>query len=229
MVGHALVLTASLFTGQTTDYQVVSTPQKDCNCNKGGSGPVIPIARSQPRPPLFSSGNRPILNKIGGIFGGNKQNQDNGAEVVPDYYRRMPTSNSTPIITSEPPVGEKIIQPASMPTNNLKPINHQSVEPGVAPKKNSPLLPQFANKVGHETDYSWVTGQLQQENGQWVVYYATPDTIEKFGGSMVLQPAGEIRGAQNGDLVSVHGSVVQSQGGRPVYRATRIDLIERTK
>jgi hypothetical protein len=219
MVGHAFVLTASLLTGQTGDYQVVSGPQQNCNCNKNQNQQV------QTRPTMFNSGNRPILNRIANLFGGNKQNQEVAAESAPDYYRRMPTTSTNPqVVTSEPPLFEKTVEAPAARPDSVKPTNHQS-GPALV-NKTSPLKAEFAGKVGHEGDFSWVTGQIEQEKGQWVIYFATTDTVDRYNGRLVLQPQGELRGAHSGDLVSAHGSVAQS-GGIAVYRATRIDLIER--
>ena len=137
----------------------------------------------------------------------------------------MPTTVTVPITNTEPPLMDKTVQPAVSQPEGVKPISMQTGPALVA--KSSPLKAEFAGKVGHEQDFTWVTGQLEKENGQWVIYYATPDTVDRYNGRLVMQPQGEFA-AKIGDLVSVHGSVAQSQG-RPIYRATRIDLIERDK
>jgi len=32
--------------------------------------------------------------------------------------------------------------------------------------------------VGHESDYSWITGQIRIENGQHVIHYAAPEVVD---------------------------------------------------
>jgi hypothetical protein len=97
------------------------------------------------------------------------------------------------------------------------------------------IAKQFENKVGHETDYSWITGSLfyvHADGGRWVVRYALPGEVDKFGGSVVLAPGVEMRNFREGDLVCVHGQVLnegrasRSLGGA-LYRVNAINMIER--
>src|SRR5262245_36627083 len=98
------------------------------------------------------------------------------------------------------------------------------------------LNSKYVEKVGHEEDYSWVTGQLYyvhaSSSGYWVVRYATVDTEDKFGGAVVLAPAVNMKNYREGDLVSVKGEVINNGRankhlGGPLYRATSIDMIDR--
>jgi hypothetical protein len=92
------------------------------------------------------------------------------------------------------------------------------------------------SKIGHETDYSWITGQLTfvhtGTSGVWVVRYATVDTEDRFGGSVVLAANVEMRNFREGDLVSVRGEVLNEGRatnilGGALYRPSHIDMIER--
>jgi hypothetical protein len=118
----------------------------------------------------------------------------------------------------------------------LNPAGYRTGAPGTAgtpasgvqrpPMRESRISPKFVNKIGHEDDYSWVTGQLDKENGRWVIRYATPETIDRFGGVVFLAPGVDMGNVKQGDLVSATGQV-QGQTGGAQYRATSINLIER--
>jgi len=104
-----------------------------------------------------------------------------------------------------------------------------------APRPSLQLAKKYEDKVGHEQDYSWVTGHLfyvHADGGKWVVRYALPDQVDKYGGSVVLAPAVEMRNFREGDLVCVFGRVMddgrasRSLGG-PLYRADSITMVER--
>jgi hypothetical protein len=100
---------------------------------------------------------------------------------------------------------------------------------------SSGIHQRFLDKVGHENDYSWVTGQLQYvhaNGGLWVVRYATVDTEDRFGGSVVLAPTINMKNFREGDLVSVHGEILNEGRattvlGGALYRASHVDMIER--
>ena len=97
----------------------------------------------------------------------------------------------------------------------------------VAPSRPNRISPELVTKVGHETDYSWITGQLRIENGRYVIHYAAPEVIDTHNGSLVLSSERDLRGFQDGDFVSVRGSVAGSVGGRSSYRVTNIDRLPR--
>jgi hypothetical protein len=101
---------------------------------------------------------------------------------------------------------------------------------------NLQVAKKYENKVGHETDYSWVTGHLfyvHTDGGRWVVRYGRPDEVDKFGGSMVLAPTVEMRNFREGDLVCVFGQVIdEGRSSRPLggalYRVNAISMVERS-
>ena len=95
------------------------------------------------------------------------------------------------------------------------------------PANTGAISPRFVSKVGQPGDYSWITGQLEVRGSTYVLHYATPDTVDRFGGKIALQPEGKLDNLRNGDLVSAHGAVVQQPGRGAVYRAKSVDLIER--
>jgi hypothetical protein len=94
---------------------------------------------------------------------------------------------------------------------------------------------RFQDKIGHEDDYSWITGQLHYihaDGGLWIVRYATVDVEDKFGGSVVLASAVDMHNFREGDLVSVHGEILKQErachaSGGALYRVVAIDMIDR--
>lgn len=95
----------------------------------------------------------------------------------------------------------------------------------VPPSRPNPINARFVNKVGQPGDYSWITGQLEVRGNQYILHYATPETIDRYNGSIVLHGA-DLRRFQSGDLISAHGNVVQ-QGRGQVYQVSAVDLVER--
>jgi hypothetical protein len=94
---------------------------------------------------------------------------------------------------------------------------------------------RYLERVGHEDDYSWVTGQLYRINAdgeRWVVRYATADTEDRYHGNILLPPDVNMMNYRAGDLVSVHGEVINGGlpsriGEAPFYKVNSIDIIER--
>jgi hypothetical protein len=87
------------------------------------------------------------------------------------------------------------------------------------------LSPRMAEKVGHEADYSWVTGQISREGSKWVIRYATPETVDRFNGSFTIIGSVDGNKIRSGDLVTIHGQPIGS-GNAALYRANSVDLIE---
>jgi len=98
-----------------------------------------------------------------------------------------------------------------------------------------PVKGDYQQQLGAPEDYSWITGQLYYllaDGGRWVVRYASVDTVDRFGGSVVLAPNTSMKNFRDGDLVCIHGAVIDnSRGNRTLggalYRVDHIDLIER--
>ena len=89
------------------------------------------------------------------------------------------------------------------------------------------------DRIGHEQDYTWVTGRLVRtaSGGQCEIRYAGPGEVDRFGGRLVLAPTAELAKFHVGDLVCIHGTVVGlraagTSGASGLYQATSIDLIE---
>ena len=105
----------------------------------------------------------------------------------------------------------------------------------VASQPKAKVALQYREMVGHESDYSWITGQLvyvHADGGMWVVRYANVDEVDRYGGSVVLTPTVEMRNFREGDLVNVTGEIlnngipVRTVGGA-LYRVNAIQMVER--
>src|SRR5262249_39392650 len=97
----------------------------------------------------------------------------------------------------------------------------------------NPIRPEFANKIGRDEKFDWITGQIEMENGNMMLYYSPPEVIDSFHGRIVLLPQGaDLAQFKKGDMISVRGQLVQRQspqGVIPIYRVTQANLIERPK
>jgi hypothetical protein len=97
-----------------------------------------------------------------------------------------------------------------------------------APNAATPILPINANRIGRDEKFEWVTGQLEIEKGRFVLYYATPETVDTHHGRIQLNPQKiDMTQFRTGDLVSVRGQL--RVGANPVYQLTDANLIERPK
>ena len=96
---------------------------------------------------------------------------------------------------------------------------------------------EYLDKVANAEDYSWVTGQLfyiHADGGLWVVRYAPVDKEDRYGGSVVLAPAASMRDCREGDLVKVHGEILNEGRaskylGGPLYRSLSVAMIARSQ
>jgi hypothetical protein len=166
-------------------------------------------------------------------------------------YRRLPTASEPPLSAPvqrvipgavRPAPAVPTAAPAAAPTSDVplvevEPISFRpagqakGVQPAVAtttaPQRTGVLQERFVNKVGQPGDYSWITGQLEIKGHTYVLHYATPDTVDRYHGSLILYPEGDMSKLRDGDLVSAHGTVVQQPGRPALYRARSVDLVER--
>jgi hypothetical protein len=177
-----------------------------------------------------------LHDRIGGLFGRHRpsdqplqqqQQQPGVRQVVP-----QPSINY-----NEPPLFQPTGQTAPGPkaqTVPQAPVAQASHTPA-PPPLNLPVNEKYREQIGHETDYSWITGQLYRLDADrplWVVRYATEDIQDTHGGSVVLVSSVDLRNYRNGDLVSLQGQILNGgarsdQVGAPLYRVSDINLIER--
>jgi hypothetical protein len=133
-----------------------------------------------------------------------------------------------PAKTTEPPVITQSVYAVNVP------VTTQATAANVPPPQLK-VAEKYQDKVGHETDYSWITGHLfylHTDGGKWVLRYTAVDEVDRFGGSVVLTPTVEMKNFREGDLVNVSGEVLNNgQAARPLggalYRVNSIQLVER--
>jgi hypothetical protein len=118
-------------------------------------------------------------------------------------------------------------RPAAVSSSSTPAYPAQVGQPKGVARDLGQIQARFVQKIGHEEDWSWITGQLQIENGAYVVYYATPDTVDRFHGRLVLYPEIDMARFRAGDLVNVRGQVRTQANGGMLYVGQAVDLIER--
>jgi hypothetical protein len=93
---------------------------------------------------------------------------------------------------------------------------------------------RYEMRVGRATDYGWLTGQLfyvHADGGLWILRYAPLGKEDAHGGSVILARDQPMDSYREGDLVKVHGEILNPKGsiflGGPLYRAQSIELVDR--
>jgi hypothetical protein len=123
-------------------------------------------------------------------------------------------------------VVETMAPPINKPTEEVKTVSHTEM---VIKKENLP-------HIGAAPDFSWVTGELFKIHAGgdtfWVLRYASPEMEDKYGGSVVLGEAVDMRNFREGDLVCAHGEILNEGRankyvGGALYRAASLDMVER--
>jgi hypothetical protein len=177
-----------------------------------------------------------------------------GVRLVPDYAGRAgspyPDSQSSPYHATSvhqapapvpAPAPAPVASPCSTPMNvtvyssPAASVPQSGYAPSVYARPATTPPVSASDKVGHEHDYSWITGYLyylHTDGGRWVLRYAGLDQVDRYGGSVVLAPGMEMGNYREGDLVTVHGEVLnegratRSLGGA-LYRVQMIEMVER--
>jgi hypothetical protein len=95
---------------------------------------------------------------------------------------------------------------------------------------------RYENRVECAADFSRLTGQLffvHADGGLWVLRYASISNEDANGGGVVLARDRQMDSYREGDLVTVHGQVLNVRGSRslgaPLYQASSIELVERAQ
>jgi uncharacterized cupin superfamily protein len=237
------LLAASMLLGQTSEPPTTSgkiiVPEP----------PTIQQTQPAQRPILgfFNRDDRPVLNRISGWFKRDQPETPSQGKIVQpvrsvptreteapplanptptDFPRKLPNPSSQALKKADVVAQEAPVTPTEIQQTSLQ-------KPAVTLSAQSPILAQLSNKIGRDEKFEWVTGQLEIENGNYVLYYATPETIDKLHGRIVLAPQqADMSKFRRGDLVSVRGQLVQrqtTQGMIPIYRVSFASLIERPK
>jgi hypothetical protein len=125
-----------------------------------------------------------------------------------------------------------------IPQGNLSPTRLEQ-GPALTPAQEDPKNPfeldrRYEARLDRAADYSWLTGQLfyvHADGGLWVLRYAPLSDEDRNGGGVVLVRDRQMDSYRHGDLVKVHGELLDARGskylGAPLYRATSIQLLDR--
>ena len=172
--------------------------------------------------------------------GCNSCNSCGGGSAVP-----APAPAGTPP-SKMPPAGEPIKAPkektelpsrelpkgtTAAPSLDLTPTASKQIEETKNPFE---LDRRYETRVDRAADYSWLTGQLfyvHADGGLWVLRYAPIWKEEANGGSVVLAREVPMDSYREGDLVQVHGEILQPKAsvslGGPLYHVASIQLKDR--
>jgi len=125
-------------------------------------------------------------------------------QPVPAQYRPVQRMPAGPSLPNGNEAGAPLVSPSGSPARILQPVTYQGVPvsqippaavtvnpvadraiPGNVAVSSRPnrISPELVSKVGHETDYSWITGQIRIENGRYVIHYAPPEVVDAHSGS----------------------------------------------
>ncbi len=204
--------------------QAASNYPSSCNCQQGGMGGTRQQMSNGSRG--MPAQERPGLwGRIRNLFQRQpQQNQQYYGQHGQPNQQRMQMVDPRLLTSGEPPLAE----PNLGIVTNVQTVAIANAPQPATQSAATPLNFKLVNKIGHEDDYTWVTGQLFQEGGYWIVRYATPETVDRFQGALILAGEKALDQFRAGDLVSVRGTVVQNpRGGLALYRVTTVDLIER--
>jgi hypothetical protein len=203
-----------------------------------------PVQQPPTRGPIlgwFQREDRPVLSRIQGWFRRDQQEMPPKGKIVQPMDIKRDT-NVPPVAI--PPVNDfpkKLPnpsgqgQPKPAPNGKTEPaaVQQTSVQQTTVNKAKSPILASLSSRIGRDEKFEWITGQLEIENGNYVLYYATPETIDVYHGRIVLAPQqADMSVFRKGDLVSVRGQLVQRPAGNSavvIYRVNFASLIERPK
>jgi hypothetical protein len=172
-----------------------------------------PASDAQPAQPVR------LIDRIRNFFRGNQPDQATAAMA--------PTVTSGPASFGTAPTG-----PYSWQQGRMQPSPTQTVttmRPSFAPERTD------LDKAGHEKDYSWITGRLARDGGRWIIRYAGPNEVDRFGGRLLLFGNVDMSKMHEGDLVCVLGQPMNSGRVTPgaasavVYQVREINLIERAR
>jgi len=96
------------------------------------------------------------------------------------------------------------------------------------------LARRYENRVGHDAEYSKLTGQLfyvHTDGGLWVLRYAPLSEEDRNGGSVILSRDRMMNSYKEGDLITVEGEIISQKGsahlGGPLYRVQQMILVDR--
>jgi hypothetical protein len=251
-VGHTLfLLTASLIAGQNAGTEVITVPQplprtatlgepiatNERPIAQRAASEIITVPQSSSHTATLgepTNADRPNLWERMRSWKPFARNDEGTPSDRPRLFQRMQMRlgerfQRNPDTGTPAPAAVKPASPARsseppLADTNAKTTANVLVAPITfhASSASRPLSPKVAEKTGHDTNYTWITGQLRKANGRWIIHYSNPEVVDRFGGSLILDaPAGQMGSFHDGDLVSAQGRVIRNG-----YQATSVNLIE---
>lgn len=145
--------------------------------------------------------------------------------VAPSTTRTMPVGPEA-IVVEAVPGGKRLALSSEITIEVLEPAARVEATPTKI-RRGGTIDARFASRAARSEDYHTVTGQLRIAGGQYQLHYAVADQGDPLGGIVVLELGGDLSALQDGDLVTVQGSVQRTDGAIPVYRPTVIQILER--
>ena len=91
-------------------------------------------------------------------------------------------------------------------------------------------LPGQQAAYAHDETYSRLSGKLEYSSidGRWLLRYVSPDgRADRFGGVVIVVPAGSMNGFRNGDFVTAEGRLDATGSASPVFAASAMSLQRR--
>ena len=162
---------------------------------------------------------------------------DTQAEPIVDILQLPPVRTPRPATTSitlrrttaqHSTSNDSSTQPVSAPVKPTPTVQAEPTTPVAA------AVQPTGKPYEHDPGYRWLSGRLEysQSSQQWKLRYIPIDgQTDKFGGSVVLQDAGQLAQMQPGQFVWVQGQVVRDEkpgvGFAPRYEVTVLRPLDR--
>ncbi|HLJ95673.1 MAG TPA: hypothetical protein VKU02_21030 [Gemmataceae bacterium] len=153
----------------------------------------------------------------------------------------LPTTPQTPALAQAPatlPAPDAL--PAPVPENKEPAKDAPILQTALDGSKTSPITEPSAVRRAfvdvtaqpcfeHTDDYGSLSGQLQHTHKGWRLRYASVDEMDTYGGSVTLTDETRLSGLKDGDLVRVHGRLLnpEDRAIAPAYQIMSIQVIEK--
>ncbi len=194
------LLAASMVLGQTSEPP---TTIQQAQAQTPAPAATQPQQTSRPIIGWFTREDRPVMSRIQGWF--KRDPKDEPKDTAPTPSKSTvtretvspPTSQTAPPVTPANDFPRKMPQPQSkgkttpesIVQDNPADIQQATLKQVALPTNTkSPILPQFADKIGRDEKFEWITGQIEIEDGKHVLYYSTPEVVDQYHGRIVLSP-----------------------------------------
>jgi len=158
----------------------------------------------------------------------------------------MPVVAQRKVEESQAQLSQNMPAPATLPPVTLEQkatVNDASINQSALDSSKPSLVGELASVrkpfadltahpcFNHAEDYTCLSGQLQHSHisKSWRLRYAPLDEVERYGGSVTLIDDVKLSGLKDGDLVRLHGCLVnpEERGIAPPYEIKSIQPIDK--